>query len=256
MSILIDPKKRRGGATETHTRLLGIIFLGVFSFGLLFFHQASIDAAYCLKSSIIESNIPVSQYPFESNIPLLEYPYEGWQPAIHSDDDEECQSWRACFAINHNCTSKCRDSLLDLGSPPPRPGFTPNPDLSDEENNQNASQVLWIPDVTVLNRMLKKGVDSNGNPWPPPLVTDQDRELCNAVGHPESDENKKAIEGIPVHAKPLLINPTDDAAYYQTTKMKRAPKIMVCSLDVVLQFQSISIRERCQLPPTEYCHIC
>ena len=146
-STMNTPNSRNLGRIRRN----GTIFLTTLVVPMVIFVATSPFPAYRLKDSIIK------KATFNQPILVLEYPYEGWQPAIHSDDNEECQSWRACFIENHNCTSKCRDSLLDLG-------FTPNPDLSDEENNQNAQKVLWVPDVTVLRRMLKNGVDSNGNP--------------------------------------------------------------------------------------------
>jgi hypothetical protein len=67
-------------------------------------------------------------------------------------------SWRQCFQDLHNCSS-CRDSVEDLGTAPVTP-----------DN--------WIPDVTMLHRMMLAGKDANGRPWPPPL----DLELCEDIG--------------------------------------------------------------------------
>jgi hypothetical protein len=92
--------------------------------------------------------------------------YYGWQPLI--PEKMSC-SWRECFKANHNCHS-CRDALADFGTAPVPP-----------EN--------WIPDVTMLHRMLLDGTDSDGRPWPPPL----DSELCDAIGAQggKADGNKE-----------------------------------------------------------------
>ena len=168
----------------------------------------------------MHDNMHVMYDMMTTTIPVYEDPNEGWQPPIHPD--QECQSWSACFVDNHNCTSKCRDSLLDYGSPPYRPGFTPDPDLNETENGQNAQNISWVPNVTILHKMLQKGVDNHGNPWPPPLVTDQDRELCGDIGDAESDDNKMALDAVGVRALPLLEN-----QLWEEKQMKRAPKIMV-----------------------------
>ena len=81
-------------------------------------------------------------------------PYFGWQPTIAST--MAC-SWRQCFQQDHSCTT-CRDGT-DVGAAPAVPAD-------------------WIPDVTVLARMRRAGVDAAGNPWPPVL----DAELCEPIG--------------------------------------------------------------------------
>lgn len=102
-------------------------------------------------------------------------PHEGWQPLSRPEDDGEedsCASWRACFEggdPNDRCHGRCRDGVDAWGDAPPPP-------LGGPEDG-------WIPDVTVLRRMLLRGTDAEGRPWPPPLVTPDDRELCEPIGN-------------------------------------------------------------------------
>jgi len=152
--------------------------------------------------------------------------YEGWQPIVNFDKGKYC-NWRTCFKNDeqHSCHSFCRTSLEEMGKAPPRPGFQPDPNVDDEENNMQAQAISWIPDVTVLRRMYKSGIDEHGNPWPPPLVTDSDRELCGDIGvfGGRTDQNKVLLDAVPIQAMPLL----DEAAMTRTTKkMKRQPKIL------------------------------
>jgi len=169
-------------------------------------------------------------------------PYQGWQPIIHQDtnNNEECQSWRTCFAEN-SCPAKCRDSLQDFGIAPPRPGYTPNPDSSDEENNMHAQSVPWIPDVTVLRRMLKDGHDEQGNPWPPPLVTETDRELCQEIGDfgGPHDKNIQLLNAVPIRGLPLLSDWSDAAM--TTKKMGKAPRIL-CMVYTMAENHHTNIR--------------
>ena len=112
-------------------------------------------------------------------------PYEGWQPLIHNDSDgysDKCKSWRTCFEKIHDCPGKCRDGLDDFGIPPIAPtGIDPYGDEEDNKEKKDAGG-QWIPDVTVLRRMMIAGKDSNGNIWPPPLITETNRELCEDIG--------------------------------------------------------------------------
>jgi hypothetical protein len=164
-------------------------------------------------------------------------PYEGWQPVINWDQDKndaannnnvDCNSWRTCLSKTDKCHAKCRDSPEDFGTAPFRPGFTPDPDLDEIENLANAQAVPWIPDVTVLRRMLVAGKDEHGNPWPPPLVTDTDRELCEAIGNfgGANDEHKTLLDAVPIRGMPLLGNSEWTDAAFTSKKMGRQPKVM------------------------------
>lgn len=155
----------------------------------------------------------------------IENPYMGWQPVIdpNQDTDEKCDSWRTCFTKN-DCPAKCRDSRKDFGKAPPRPGFVPDPDATEEENNTNAQKVDWVPDVTVLRRMLEAGVDEHGDAWPPTLVTGDNRELCEKIGNfgGTNDENAVLLNAVPIRGMPLL----GDGIDISKKKMKRAPRIL------------------------------
>jgi len=162
-------------------------------------------------------------------------PYEGWQPVVdlraEREDDPGCASWRVCFKENRGekCAKRCRQDPDGLGPAPPRPGYVPDGSLSDEENAIEARKVPWVPDVKVLRRMLEKGVDERGNPWPPPLVTsdeDDDRELCGDIGNAggNNDENKRTIARIPVRAQPLLSS--DDGDGEKKNGQRRRTRVM------------------------------
>ena len=164
--------------------------------------------------------------------PIIGNPYEGWQPKIDFEQDKgdaKCNSWRTCFSKdNQRCPAKCRDSKSDFGTAPLRPGYSPSrPEMSKDEQQQEAqTTVEWVPDVTVLRRMYKSGVDQDGNPWPPPLVTEDDRELCEDIGTfgGRTDEHIKLFNEVPIRGMPFVGDSYD--AMFQTKKMKRQPKIM------------------------------
>jgi glycoprotein-N-acetylgalactosamine 3-beta-galactosyltransferase len=111
-------------------------------------------------------------------------PWYGWQPPIATQ--MKC-SWRACLKDGHTCNT-CRDGLKEWGDAPQAPN---------DDNNE------WIPDVTMLKRMYLEGVDSTGNPWPPPLTNADDAELCEPIGPSggKYDDNLKLISGVPIQAE-------------------------------------------------------
>jgi hypothetical protein len=115
-----------------------------------------------------------------------ENPWYGWQPKIAPT--MEC-SWRMCLSKKDKCRT-CRDSPEDIEPAPPSPSED------------------WIPDVTMLRRMLLEGQDSNGNPWPPPL----DEELCEPMGPfgEKHDQNKQLLEAGPITALPMLMGEVID----------------------------------------------
>ena len=102
-------------------------------------------------------------------------PFYGWQPDDdHNGDTGDSHemkqptkpcSWRQCFQQEQppDCRSTCREGDMGPAPPPPVP-LTP-----DDQ---------WIPDVTMLHRMMLDGKDAKGRPWPPAL----DSELCEDIG--------------------------------------------------------------------------
>jgi hypothetical protein len=132
-------------------------------------------------------HIPSKLLPAGSNDKAYHVnPWYGWQPKIAPT--MEC-SWRQCLKTVHKCKT-CRDSQEDIEPAPPPPSED------------------WVPDVTMLRRMLLEGHDSNGNPWPPPL----DEELCEHMGTfgGTIDENIKMFEASQVTALPLVVGEVID----------------------------------------------
>ena len=207
------------------------------------------DQQVALKSAVDNNN---------SNNKNSNNPYEGWQPIINPNQDavnQKCDSWRTCFKKTHNCPAKCRDSLEDFGTAPLRPGFTPDPFGDKEDNQEKASSqaeaVEWIPDVTVLRRMLISGKDEHGDPWPPPLVTSDNRELCEDIGvfGGAIDDNIVLLNAVPIRGMPLLLGDGGDGESSDKNtkkkKMKRQPRIlcMVYTMEVNHHTSIRAIRE-------------
>ncbi|KAG7354919.1 galactosyltransferase [Nitzschia inconspicua] len=123
-------------------------------------------------------------------------PWDGWQPLPYDDvDTTVCQSWRTCFHDRHACPGFCRDSPKDL--------LVKN-DVSISVPDD------WVPDVTMLRRMMVRGTDAHGNPWPPPL----DQELCEpmtSTGGKQGDINKDLLDAVPIRGMPLVTQ--DDQSY-------------------------------------------
>jgi hypothetical protein len=56
----------------------------------------------------------------------------------------------------------------------------------------------WIPDVTMIRKMMLYGKDRDGNQFPPPLAT----ELCEDIsvtGEKHNDENKRSLKQTMIH---------------------------------------------------------
>mmetsp|Transcript_21920 Transcript_21920/g.54256 ORF Transcript_21920/g.54256 Transcript_21920/m.54256 type:complete len:485 (+) Transcript_21920:136-1590(+) len=195
---------------------LTVVFLGsivLLSLGAFVVQGGNYHRSQSYEHSYQESNVRKAKpnnakNASQSKSITINNPYEGWQPAIHQDKNSiDCKSWRTCFTEN-SCPQKCRNSLEDFGQAPPRP---------------NAE---WVPDVTVLRRMLKDGHDHEGNSWPPPLVTDTDRELCEEIGDfgGPHDKNMGLLNAVPIRGMPLLSDWSDAAM--TTKKMGRQPKVL------------------------------
>lgn len=179
---------------------LGLFWLGAsYQYALSFLNPATNNSSSNIRHAQKKQKIEADDDRNSQHQKQPNNPYQGWQPKINSDSEEQhgkCNSWRKCFEENHACPGKCRDGLDDWGKPPP---LAPVHDSMDK-NNQ------WIPDVTVLRRMIIKGKDSNGNPWPPPLVTKTDRELCEPIGvfGGKNDENSIALNAANIRGMSLL----------------------------------------------------
>jgi hypothetical protein len=210
--------------------------------------------------------IQIQQQHNNPNTNIHNNPYEGWQPKIHNDSDEysdKCKSWRTCFKNKHDCPGKCRDGIDDFGIPPKVPitstsgsgGFDQYGDDEDNKEKKMAAaasasaaggrQKQWIPDVTVLRRMMIAGKDSDGNIWPPPLITLDNNELCEDIGvfGGNIDDHKlllnnngsKYIRGLP------LVLKDDDDPRRLSSKKRRQPKIL-CMVYTMEQNHHTSIR--------------
>uniref|UniRef100_A0A6U0GX63 Hexosyltransferase n=1 Tax=Helicotheca tamesis TaxID=374047 RepID=A0A6U0GX63_9STRA len=150
-------------------------------------------------------------------------PWEGWQPPFASKMET---TWNQCIK-QPNTYSSCRDLESDLGPAPPEP-------------NEN-----WIPDVKMLRRMYLRGVDSDGNPWPPPLP----KGLCAKIGPSggTSDTNKNLIDIVPIVAQRM--DRTEEEARSEGLTNNKVlppsdrpmPKIM-CSLYTMASAHAGSIR--------------
>lgn len=116
-------------------------------------------------------------------------PFEGWQPAplpnllAPKDNNGDC-NWRAC--LDPAKAAKCSSFCLEQQS-----SFQPIPSQSDYPGDGS-----WIPDVEIVRRMFLKGVDANGNAFPPPLPD----ELCEPMGPrgQRKDINKEMIDAVDI----------------------------------------------------------
>jgi hypothetical protein len=172
--------------------LIPLGFLAIWG-GALYFAHSTLGALKEKSDGVlpfVDHNTPhkqslpqqqqIQQKDVLSHIDGNDNTYYGWQPKIAPT--MEC-SWRACLQTVNKCQT-CRDSQQDLQPVPPPPSED------------------WIPDVTMLRRMLLEGHDSNGNPWPPAL----DQELCEPIGTfgGKLDQNLQALNVSHIIAKPFL----------------------------------------------------
>jgi hypothetical protein len=166
-------RRMRATASSSAPRylLIPLGFLGVWGGALYFAHSTVGSLTEEVGGFPSLDHIPSKLLPAGGNDKAYhENPWYGWQPKIAPT--MEC-SWRQCLKTVHKCKT-CRDSPEDIEPAPPPPSED------------------WVPDVTMLRRMLLEGHDSNGNPWPPPL----DEELCEPMGTfgGTIDENIKMFE--------------------------------------------------------------
>ena len=128
---------------------------------------------------------PIKKSPAEGLISTGDNPFEGWQPQPPDYTPPSCR-WRACldpkFGSGADCTEFCREQPSSL---------EPVPDAA-----QYPGDGSWLPDVEIVRRMFLKGVDANGNAFPPPL----DDELCEPMGPrgQRKDINKEMIDAVNV----------------------------------------------------------
>lgn len=137
-------------------------------------------------------------------------PYLGWQPLEPNGLDDPF-SWRTCFEEprSQNKSAGCREDSADFGIAP-----------SVEED--------WVPDVTMIRKMVLAGRDIHGNPFPPPLP----EELCEdfgANGEMNQDSNKRCLHEAGIRSLGPLISTTIDlgsATSNNTVLTVPAPKLM------------------------------
>lgn len=112
-------------------------------------------------------------------------PFEGWQP-LPPPTSSNC-SWRLClkFPAKTDCRGFCLEQDIDL---------KPLPNVS-----QYPGDGSWVPDVEIVRRMFLRGVDGNGNIFPPPL----DSTMCKPMGPNGElkDINKEMIDAVNIQLK-------------------------------------------------------
>lgn len=119
----------------------------------------------------------IGQNPYTAEA-LEKNPYLGWQPPLVPNLGSSF-SWRKCF----------KASPKSDGSDQPA-GCSENPS---EFGEAPAVEKDWIPDVTMIRKMMVYGKDRDGNPFPPPLAN----ELCENIGvtgGEHGDINKKCLQ--------------------------------------------------------------
>ena len=102
----------------------------------------------------------------------------GWQPKISLESSEFC-TVQKCLQQLPKCLRYCREAPMDFSNVP-------------------AVAFDWIPDPTMLRRMLINGRDANNDVWPPTLP----KEYCEPIG--PADTNKKLIDGVPIRGMDAL----------------------------------------------------
>lgn len=119
----------------------------------------------------------LNENPYSSEA-LKKNPYLGWQPPLVHSPLGSSFSWRTCF----------KASPKSDGSDQPA-GCNENPA---ELGNAPAVEKDWVPDVTMIRKMMMHGKDINGNPFPPTLP----KELCEDIavqGGKRGDINKDCL---------------------------------------------------------------
>lgn len=103
----------------------------------------------------------------------------GWQPKITMMEGSSCTVQQCLQGTTPTCHAACRDDPMDFANVP----------LVHSD---------WIPDPTLLRRMLLHGRDANGEPWPPALSN----EYCAPLG--QNDINQQLLDGVPIRGSDAL----------------------------------------------------
>ncbi|KAL7549258.1 hypothetical protein ACHAWF_012522 [Thalassiosira exigua] len=150
---------------------------------------------------------------------LEKNPYLGWQPPLVPSPLGSSFSWRKCFKASPKSDGTdqpagCREHPSELGDAP-------------------KIEKDWVPDVTMIRKMLVHGEDRDGNPFPPPLP----EELCEDIGvsgGKGGDINKRCVHESMISSKGELKSTTvtiSPSNHYEAKKGKNeievpAPKLM------------------------------
>mmetsp|Transcript_36153 Transcript_36153/g.66318 ORF Transcript_36153/g.66318 Transcript_36153/m.66318 type:complete len:550 (+) Transcript_36153:116-1765(+) len=174
-----------------------------------------------LKEQIVNEDIQSdpNQSPYTAAA-LVKNPHLGWQPPLVPSPLGSSFSWRTCFKADPKSDGTdqpagCNENPSELGSAP-------------------AVEKDWVPDVTIIRKMMMYGKDRDGNPFPPPLP----KELCEGIavrGGLQGDTNKECLrESIirptgALNSTTVTISPSNH--YGATNGMKDsivvpAPKLM------------------------------
>jgi hypothetical protein len=197
--------------------------------------EVDIDVVLKKLSEIFPYN---STYPYTTDA-LEKNPYLGWQPVFPSP--KETFSWRTCFSIQPTAPvsklpQECREHPNIFGKAP----------VVDEN---------WIPDVTMVRKMLMYGKDRDGNAFPPPL----DKEFCEDIpvmGYKgEPDPNKECLKETnmkptgPLNATTVTIDPSNHFGVDEALGLKvtvNAPTVM-CLVYTMADAHSSRIQGKHQL---------
>jgi glycoprotein-N-acetylgalactosamine 3-beta-galactosyltransferase len=132
-------------------------------------YQSDPDALHSVGGSDLN---PYTADALEKN------PYLGWQPPLVPSPLGDSFSWRKCFKADAKSDGSdqpagCHENPAELGEAP-------------------VVSKDWVPDVTMIRKMVVYGKDRDGNPFPPPLS----EELCEDIGvtgGKNGDINKECV---------------------------------------------------------------
>ena len=204
-----NQKQNRNNAFPRLTLVGIIVFLGL--------NLATMNGA--LDDYLLVAQTPAFITTSDENRENLpDSPFFGWQPETTGNDtDPRCSDLNFCTQeiSDRVCPHNCLRSLDAFVNAPPRPGFLPDPNATEAENKQNAWNVEWIPDVTLLRNMLIAGKDQHGNRWPPLF----DGQYCENSGN-----HQPLLDAIQAIRRPFSIN--SSKAKLAAMKMDHQPKVL------------------------------